>query len=111
MLSGKVIHDDRKPLTRWLASQDRYTMIEARHLLSPRRAQLSPQDRLRLRVYFAPAIMFIYLLLGRRLLFGGWPAWYYVFQRTLAEMLLSLRIITERENLEDRLNDKAPLSS
>ena len=45
--------------------------------------------------------MFLYLLFGRGLILDGWPGWYYVFQRTIAEMLLSLRLLTEREGMTD----------
>lgn len=100
LLVGKIDHDDRKPLSRWIQNQDQYATIEARHLLSASPTQLTRQDRLRLRIYFAPAVMFLYLLFGRGLILDGWPGWYYVFQRTLAEMLLSLRLLTEREKLE-----------
>lgn len=99
-LNGKINLDDRKPLSRWLQSQDQYFKIEARHLLTTPNAQLNRPDRLRKRVYFAPAAIFLYLLFGRGLIFSGWPGWYYVAQRTLAELLLSLRLITERERLE-----------
>ncbi|MEP6937496.1 MAG: glycosyltransferase family 2 protein [Chthoniobacterales bacterium] len=101
-LAGKIDHDDRKPLSRWIRSQDRYAIVEARHLLSSARSALNPQDRLRKRIYFAPVGMFLYLLLGRGLIFNGWPGWYYVCQRTIAEMLLSLRLLTEREKLEEK---------
>ncbi len=99
-LQGRVRHDDRKPLTRWLQSQDRYMRIEAPHLLATPRAALSRQDRLRRWAFLAPAVMFLYLMFVRGLVLDGWPGWYYVFQRTLAETLLALRIITEREKLE-----------
>jgi hypothetical protein len=33
---------------------------------------------------------------GKWLLFGGWRGWYYVFERTLAETLLALRLIEAR---------------
>src|SRR3954466_5615591 len=32
-LRSPIDHDDRKSLSRWLRSQDRYMVIEARHLL------------------------------------------------------------------------------
>ena len=99
-LKGVIYHDDRKPLSRWLQSQDRYMLIEAPHLLGAPAVSLSYQDRLRRRAMMAPLFMFLYLLFGRGLILDGWPGWYYVFQRTLAEMLLALRIITERERLE-----------
>ena len=99
-LSGKIEHDDRKPLSRWLRSQDTYFIIEARHLLSTPDERLNRQDRLRKKVFFAPVVIFLYLLVGRGLIFDGWPGWYYVLQRTIAEMLLSLRLLTERHGLE-----------
>lgn len=101
MLQGVIYHDDRKPLSRWIGSQDQYVKLEAAHLLSTSDQALSKQDRVRKRIYFAAPVMFLYLLLGRGLLFGGWPAWYYVAQRTLAELLLSLRLLTERHRLEE----------
>lgn len=99
-LVNVIYHDDRKPLSRWLQSQDRYMLIEAPYLLTTPAADLSRQDRLRRRAFLAPLVMFLYLMLGRGLILDGWPGWYYVFQRTLAEALLALRIITEREKLE-----------
>lgn len=99
-LAGFIDHDDRKPLSRWLRSQDNYMLIEAPYLLAAPTAELSWQDRLRRRAFLAPAVMFLYLMFARGLILDGWPGWYYVFQRTLAEMLLALRIITEREKLE-----------
>ena len=99
-LSGFILHDDRKPLSRWMQSQDRYMKIEAPHLLAMPNSQLSVQDRLRKKIFFAPPIMFLYLLFIRGLILDGWPGWCYVAQRTLAELLLSLRLLTERQQLE-----------
>ncbi len=99
-LIGRIDHDDRKPLSRWLRSQDRYMVIESRHLLDADPATLNRQDRLRRRACFAPAVMFVYLLFVRRLVLDGWPGWFYVLQRTLAETLLALRLLVEREKLE-----------
>lgn len=100
-LAGKIDHDDRKPLSRWLQSQDAYFKIEARHLLATPNEQLNRQDRLRKKIVFAPWVIFLYLLIGQSLIFDGWRGWFYVFQRTIAEMLLSLRLLTERERLEN----------
>ena len=101
-LRGLVRHDDRKPLSRWLASQDCYMLIEAPHLLGESSGRLKGQDRLRRRGTWAVAGMFVYLLFGKRLILDGWPGWYYVLQRTLAEAMLALRIITVREGLEQK---------
>jgi hypothetical protein len=54
------------------------------------------QDRIRRQIIFAPALIFFYTLFGKGLIFDGWPGWYYVFQRTLAEVLLSLRLIEQK---------------
>jgi len=99
-LNGKIDHDDRKPFSYWLQSQDRYSKIEARHLLSTPLPQLSFQDRLRRKIFFAPAVMFLYLLFARGLVLDGWRGWFYVCQRTIAEILLSLRLLIGRERLE-----------
>ena len=102
-LKNVVIHDDRKPLSRWLSSQDNYMKIEAAHLLGTPNRELAIQDRLRKKVFFAPPIMFLYLLFVRGLILDGWPGWYYVMQRTIAELLLSLRLLTEKYRLENSL--------
>jgi glycosyltransferase involved in cell wall biosynthesis len=101
-LSGKIDHDDRKPLSHWLQAQDRYAIIEARHLLSQPLDKLNAQDKLRRQIFFAPPGMFLYLLFGRGLILDGWPGWLYVAQRCIAELLLSVRLLIERERLEVR---------
>lgn len=55
---------------------------------------------LRLDCTMPRCVGFLYLLFARGLILDGGPGWYYVMQRTLAEMLLSLRLLTEREGLE-----------
>jgi glycosyltransferase involved in cell wall biosynthesis len=135
-LAGKIFHDDRKPLSRWLQEQDRYARLEARHLLAARaqprsfkiedrrsgttnptapetplsavnsqRSTLTPQDRLRLKIFFAGPAMFLYLLFGRGLILDGWPGWFYVAQRTIAELLLSMRLLIKTKKLEDGSGD------
>lgn len=97
-LSGKIDHDDRKPLTGWIQSQNDYAKLEARYLLSRSISELSFQDRLRRKILLAAPAMFLYLLFGRGLILDGWPGWFYVCQRTIAELLLSLRLLIERHN-------------
>src|SRR5436190_23059557 len=94
---GKIWHDDRKPLSRWFQSQERYAELEARYLLGAKSEELSRLDRLRKNwLIIAPMLMPIYLLLGRGLMFDGWSGWYYSFQRTTAEMMLALRLLENR---------------
>jgi glycosyltransferase involved in cell wall biosynthesis len=58
--------------------------------------ELSFQDRLRLKIFFAGPAMFFYLLFVRGLILDGWPGWVYVAQRTIAEVLLSYRLVIEK---------------
>ena len=101
-LSGVVYHDDRKPLSGWIRAQDRYATIEARYLLATPVAQLNFPDRLRRTIVLAAPLMFFYLLFARGLLLDGWPGWFYVCQRTIAELLLLIRLLIEREKLEGK---------
>ena len=93
-LKGKIWHDDRKPLRRWFQSQDRYSQIEATYLLGANNEELNRADRIRKNwLVVAPIGMPIYLLLVRGLIFDGWNGWYYTLQRTIAEMMLAIRLL------------------
>ena len=100
-LQGRINHDDRKPLSRWIQSQVRYAEVEANHLLRSSAAELNFQDRIRRRTYLAPILIFCYLLVWRGLILDGWRGWYYVSQRVIAEFLLSIRLLEAKK-------DKAP---
>jgi hypothetical protein len=95
-LNGRISHDDRKPLSHWLWAQDRYSTLEVGKLNSTPVAQLNFPDRLRRRIVLAPPLIFLYTLFGKGLILDGWPGWFYVFQRTLAEIILSLKLIENR---------------
>jgi hypothetical protein len=92
-LHGVIYHDDRKPLDRWLSEQNKYMVREVHKLDSTSPEQLSFSDRLRKKIVIAPFAVLFYTLIYKRLILDGWPGWFYVFQRTLAEMLLSLRLV------------------
>lgn len=95
-LDNIVFHDDRKPLASWIANQDRYTAEEIGKLTQSHAGPLSMQDRIRRRIFFAPGLVFFYTLFGKRLILDGWEGWYYAFQRTLVELLISLRLLEAR---------------
>lgn len=87
-----ILHDDRKPLNRWLEAQQRYLQQESIKLRTKSVLQLSWSDRLRRRKFIAPfAVLFICLVWQRGLL-DGWRGWFYAFQRMYVETLLSLML-------------------
>ncbi len=91
-----ILHDDRKPLSRWLASQQRYLKQETQKLITTPQRQLSRGDRLRKRHVIAPfAVLFLCLIWHRGLL-DGWRGWFYAFQRMYVETLLSLMLLEAR---------------
>ena len=93
ILKSYIYHDDRKPLSRWLWAQDRYMLIEAKKLLETPMTELSLGDRLRRQKVIAPFIILLYCLILKGGVLDGWAGWYYAFQRTLAEIILALRLI------------------
>ena len=95
-LRGVIYHDDRKPLSRWFASQLRYGPIEASHLLEANPGELSFNDRVRRRGWMAPVLVFVYVLIVKRALLDGRAGIYYAFQRLLAELVISLEILDRR---------------
>jgi glycosyltransferase involved in cell wall biosynthesis len=95
-LKGKIRHDDRKPLARWLASQQKYAAREADYLLGGDLAQMNSADRIRLMGWVAPIVVFFYTLIYKGCLIDGWPGWLYVVQRTLAELMISLEIVDRK---------------
>ncbi|MFZ4729494.1 glycosyltransferase family 2 protein [Pseudanabaena sp. UWO311] len=92
-LAGYISHDDRKSLSRWLQSQDRYLLIEAQKLLATPKSELSFGDRLRKQKVIAPIVILLYCLILKGGILDGWAGWYYAWQRTLAEILLAIRLI------------------
>lgn len=98
---GKILHDDRKSLSRWLKNQDGYSIKECAKLLD----HYNPDNKsllnlIRKTKIFAPFFVFFYCLFFKGLIFSGWAGWYYTLQRTMVEMLFSLRLI-EKENFEN----------
>jgi len=93
MLSAYIHHDDRKSLTRWIWSQDRYMIIESKKLLDKPIGELSFSDRIRRQKIIAPFLVLIYCLIINRGILDGWAGLYYAFQRMLAETLLSIHLI------------------
>ncbi len=95
-LKTAILHDDRKPRSRWLAAQSKYADLEVRKLEAAPPTELNWKDRLRKRILFTAPLTFVYCLLYKRLILDGWPGIYYALQRTYAEFLLSLKLLEAR---------------
>lgn len=105
-LKGRIFHDDRKPLTRWLTSQQNYVKREADYLTNTPQSELSRMDRIRRMGWSAPIIVFLYTLLWKRCIFDGWAGWLYVLQRTLAETMIALELVDRRLRDKPQLIDE-----
>lgn len=95
-LSAVFDHDDRKPLADWLAAQSRYARLEVEKLRTLPASGMSVKDRMRRMVAPGPFVVFLYTFIVRGAFLDGWPGWYYTFQRTLAEAMLSLQLLDDR---------------
>jgi len=89
-LQAPLLHDDRKPLRRWLQSQKRYTKLEVEKLRVMDPAKLGLVDRLRRWPLVVPPVALFYCLIVRGGVRDGWHGFYYAFQRGTAELMLSL---------------------
>lgn len=94
---NKILHDDRKPLSRWLYNQAAYSVKEADMLLSSDK-DLSFLEKLRKKKIYTPLLMFFFCLFNKRMIFNGWRGWHYTLQRTIVEMLISLRLTEQNLN-------------
>ena len=92
-LTGRIAHDDRKPLAHWLAAQDRYARLECDLLLSKPWSALSWRDRLRRMKIITPWLVPLYCLTVGRGLLDGRAGWYYALQRGVAESILAAVLI------------------
>ena len=97
-LHGRIFHDDRKPLSRWLQGQDRYMRLEVEHIRQTPWKVLRNPDRLRRLIVVSPFAVFLYCLFIKRVIFDGRAGWYYALQRMLAEALLALRLLEGDES-------------
>lgn len=95
-LRGTIYHDDRKPLSRWMASQQSYARVEADYLLSSVPRSLPMPDRIRRMAWPAPLLILPYVLFAKGCILDGWPGWYYALQRFLAEAIIALEMIDRR---------------
>ncbi len=95
-LKGRIYHDDRKPIGRWFRSQVNYVRREADYLLATRPGERRLLEKLRLKMWITPFIMAPYILIWRGCILDGRAGLYYAFQRTVAELMLSVELMDRR---------------
>lgn len=102
---AKLIHEDKKPLDRYLISQINYSKMEAVRIDNAAATGQGIKTRLRKVPGLAALLMAAYLLFWKRGLFRGRASLHYVLQRLVAELTISLRILDERMR-NDHVNTK-----
>jgi len=103
--SERLLHDDRKPLSHWLAAQDRYMQLEAANIITNSWSELSFSDRVRCFPLIAPFAVFVSCYILKRGFLDGREGLIYALQRMLAEALLGIRILEGRPNGSSLANE------
>ncbi len=107
-LQHAAVHDDRKPLSRWVASQQRYAALEARHLLDRTKDRATLRDRIRLMAWPAPLLVFAYTLFAKRCILDGRAGLLYAFQRLLAETMIAIEVTDRRQSNSQQRDVRHP---
>ncbi|MDX1387895.1 MAG: glycosyltransferase family 2 protein [Acidobacteriota bacterium] len=92
-LREKILHDDRKPLSIWLRAQQRYMTLESKIVRETPWKNLNWPDRLRKMRVVAPFVVLVYCLFFKGAILAGKAGFFYAFQRTTAELILSLHLL------------------
>ena len=92
-LRSRIVHDDRKPLSRWLLSQDKYAQLELAHIADEPLRRLSWPDRLRRFIIVMPWLAPMYCLFWRLGVLDGFAGLFYALQRGVAESILALKLL------------------
>lgn len=95
-LPGRLLHDDRKPFSRWLASQWRYAEQEAALLDTASFGELRWSAKARKLVPLAPPAAFLAAWVARGGVLDGWAGLHYALERLVAESLIALALVRRR---------------
>lgn len=95
-LTQRILHDDRKPLERWLPRQIFYARMEAKKLAETPSKNLRWQDRIRKKIVLAPLLVIPYAVLMKGLWREGWRGYFYLVERVIAELIISLAVLELR---------------
>jgi hypothetical protein len=91
-LNTPIVHDDRKPLGRFIDRQRKYMRQEAVKLRGATFASLNAMGRLRKLRIVAPFAALLYTLFLKGTILDGVAGLHYAFERFLAEAILSVEL-------------------
>jgi len=94
LLSGKIIHDDRKPFSRFVQRQRSYMRDEAVKIRQGK--DLNVAGRIRKLRVVAPFAVLIHTLFAKKLILDGIPGLEYAWERFVAEVILSIELMKPR---------------
>jgi len=100
-LKAEILHDDRKPLSSWLRAQDKYMDLEADIISQSEFGSLGFNDCVRKLILPGPILTFFYCLLYKKGILDGWAGLFYATQRTVAEFILSMKLIQRKIALKE----------
>ncbi len=92
-LRQRIVHDDWKSMSRFVAAQIRYM---EREIAKPKTAGRGVRDWLRRHPPLMPIAVFFYCLFAKGLIFNGRAGLHYTLQRTVAEAIFALLYLETR---------------
>ena len=92
-LRTRIIHDDRKPFSRFVARQRRYMRDEAQKLRTADPRSLNFAARVRKLVVVAPLAVLFHTLFVKGLILDGVAGLRYTWERFVAELILSRELL------------------
>lgn len=93
-LSGKIVHDDRKRVERWLSNQIQYMKLERDAMSHGSAGRLS--RRLRRVPLLSPLLALFYALFVKGTILDGWAGIRYASERCVAEFILTLFVLERK---------------
>jgi glycosyltransferase involved in cell wall biosynthesis len=92
-LRAPIVHDDRKPLGRFIDRQRKYMRQEAAKLRAADPRTLNAAARIRKLRVVAPLAVLVHTLFVKRLFLDGFAGLRYVLERVIAEAILSWELM------------------
>lgn len=95
-LQTKLVHDDRKPFSRFVERQRRYMRDEAEKLRHVNPRALNVAGRVRKLIVVAPFAVLVHTLFVKGLILDGKAGLRYAWERFVAELILSRELMRPR---------------